>query len=43
MTHGPVLSQTYDLMVAEEQPNTRSYWRQYISGPNNYEVSLLAG
>ena len=41
MTHGPVLSQTYDLMVAEESPNEPpSYWRSLISGPENYEVSL---
>lgn len=41
MDHGPVLSQTYNLMVSEESPNAPSYWRQYISGPDNYEVRLL--
>lgn len=41
MDHGPVLSQTYNLMVAEESPNEApSYWRQHISEPDNYEVSL---
>ena len=41
MTHGPVLSQTYNQMVAEESPDeTPSYWRSLISGPENYEVSL---
>ncbi|MHB1265166.1 MAG: Panacea domain-containing protein [Gemmatimonadaceae bacterium] len=41
MKHGPVLSQTYDLMVAEEEPTTQSYWRRFISGPRGYEVALL--
>jgi uncharacterized phage-associated protein len=41
MDHGPVLSQTYNLMVAEEQPGRHSYWRRYISEPRNYEVTLL--
>ena len=41
MDHGPVLSQTYDLIVAEEAPEGHSYWRQYISEPSNYEVSLV--
>jgi uncharacterized phage-associated protein len=42
MDHGPVLSQTYNLMVAEESPEGHSYWRQFISGPDHYEVSLLS-
>ena len=41
MDHGPVLSQTYNLIVAEESPEEHSYWRQFISEPANYEVSLL--
>jgi len=41
MDHGPVLSQTYNLIVAEESPDVHSYWRQFISEPSNYEVSLL--
>lgn len=41
MPQGPVLSQTYNLMVAEETPSTRSNWRQFISEPANFEVSLL--
>jgi len=41
MDHGPVLSQTYDLILGEQSPGTRSYWREYISEPANYEVSLL--
>ena len=41
MDHGPVLSQTYNLMVAEESPNDApSYWRSIISEPENYEVTL---
>ncbi len=41
MDHGPVLSQTYNLMVAEESPtDAPSYWRRLISEPVNYEVSL---
>jgi len=43
MDHGPVLSQTYNLMVAEESPDEpRSYWRQFISEPDRYEVKLLS-
>lgn len=41
MPQGPVLSQTYNLMVGEEAPTAPSYWRQYISEPSNFEVSLL--
>lgn len=40
MAHGPVLSQTYDLIVAEEEPGAPSYWRRYISEPEHYEVAL---
>ncbi len=32
MDHGPVLSQTYNLIVAEQsQGQPPSYWRQFIS------------
>ncbi len=41
MPQGPVLSQTYNLMVAEDTPNARSYWRRFISEPSNFEVTLL--
>lgn len=43
MDHGPVLSQTYNLMVAEESPDQPpSYWRQFISEPEQYEVHLVS-
>lgn len=42
MDQGPVLSQTYNLMVAEESPDQpTSYWRQHISEPEHYEVRLV--
>jgi len=41
MPHGPVLSRTYDLMVAEPDPEQPTYWRQIISEPRGYTVSLL--
>ncbi len=41
MDHGPVLSQTYNLMVAEESPDQPSYWRRYISEPEHFEVRLV--
>jgi len=41
MNHGPVLSQTYNLMVSVDAPDAPPYWRRYISGPTNYEVTLL--
>lgn len=41
MDQGPVLSQTYNLMVAEESPDRASYWRRYISEPDHYEVHLV--
>ena len=41
MEHGPVLSQTYNLLVSEESPSHQhGYWRQHISEPEHYEVSL---
>jgi uncharacterized phage-associated protein len=41
MDHGPVLSQTYNLIVGEEQPGQKTYWREFISEPKNYEVTLI--
>lgn len=42
MDHGPVLSQTYNLMVAEAAPNEPiGYWRQWISETEHYEVKLV--
>lgn len=41
MPQGPVLSQTYNLIVAEESPETPSYWRQFISEPDHYDVCLV--
>lgn len=42
MKHGPVLSRTYDLVVAEQKSTDSSYWRQYISPVvGDYEVELL--
>jgi uncharacterized phage-associated protein len=40
MQHGPVLSRTYDLMVAEQAPGELSYWREHISEPRDYAVQL---
>lgn len=40
MPHGPVLSRTYDLIVGE--PEDATYWRQFISAPQNYAVRLIA-
>lgn len=41
MPHGPVLSRTLDLITAEPDRGAESYWRKYISEPENYEVRLL--
>jgi len=41
MPHGPVLSRTLDLITAEPDRGPASYWRQYISEPENYDVRLL--
>ena len=42
MDHGPVLSQTYNLIAAEPDPSAApSYWHRVISRPDNYEVALL--
>jgi len=39
MPHGPVLSRTYDLILGE--PEEDSYWRRFISAPEDYQVRLL--
>ena len=39
MPHGPVLSRTYDLILGE--PEANSYWRRYISPPENYALRLV--
>jgi uncharacterized phage-associated protein len=41
MDHGPVLSQTYNLIVGEESPGEHSYWRDFISEPDRYDVHLV--
>jgi len=38
MSHGPVLSQTYDLLTGESQD--KGYWENAITAPENYEVTL---
>ena len=40
MPHGPVLSRTYDLILGE--PEQGSYWRRFISPPENYAVHLIS-
>ena len=40
MPHGPVLSRTYGLIIEEPDPDQPSYWRTYISEPDNYKVEL---
>lgn len=41
LPHGPVLSRTLDLISSEPLPEEPSYWRDYISAPDNYEVELV--
>jgi uncharacterized phage-associated protein len=40
MPQGPVVSQIYDLIVGENPPGIQTYWHDYISAPENFEVSL---
>lgn len=42
MDKGPVVSRIYELIREEPVPGTNPVWRQYISAPSNYEVSLSA-
>ncbi len=40
MDNGPVVSRIYGLIREEPLPGTDPVWRQYISAPSNYEVTL---
>jgi uncharacterized phage-associated protein len=40
MPHGPVLSQTYDLIKSQPSPDEISPWHNLIKEEENYEVSL---
>jgi uncharacterized phage-associated protein len=40
MPHGPVLSQTYELIKSQPSPNEVSPWHDLIKEEDNYEVSL---
>ena len=40
MPHGPVLSQTYELIKSQPEPEQISPWHQLIKDETNYEVSL---
>jgi uncharacterized phage-associated protein len=40
MDNGPVVSRIYTLIREEPTPGTDPIWRQFISPPVNYEVSL---
>jgi len=41
MPHGPVLSFTLDKINQQPEEDPSSYWHQYVSGRQGYEVSLL--
>ncbi|MEJ1971022.1 MAG: Panacea domain-containing protein [Lacunisphaera sp.] len=40
MDRGPVLSQTYNLIIDEPCPGEDTTWARHISKPQNYEVKL---
>jgi uncharacterized phage-associated protein len=40
MPKGPVVSQIYELIVGGSPPGIQTYWHDYISAPENFEVSL---
>lgn len=40
MDHGPVLSQTLNLITGEPRPNEHTFWARHISQPEKYEVRL---
>ena len=42
MNNGPVVSRIHDMIRDEPAPGTVSIWRQFISAPANYEVTLAA-
>ena len=41
MQHGPVLSETLDLINYGSGPSEESYWEAYIDQDSRYEVSLM--
>ena len=41
MDRGPVLSNTLNLINEKGDPGSTSYWREHISAPQAYSVSLL--
>jgi uncharacterized phage-associated protein len=40
MDHGPVLSQTLNLITEEPRPDEHTSWAEHISPPENFEVHL---
>jgi len=40
MPHGPILSQTYELIKSQPSPGEVSPWHDFIKDEDNYEVSL---
>ena len=38
MNHGPVLSQTFDLIRDEPMPGEEHFWANYFSEPKNYSI-----
>ena len=40
MDHGPVLSQTLNLITEEPRPDEHTFWAEHISQPENFEVRL---
>ncbi len=40
MDHGPVLSQTLNLITEEPRPEEHTFWANHISQPEKYEVRL---
>ncbi len=43
MKHGPVLSNILDLINNGGDPKISPYWKQHISAPENYKISVLSG
>ena len=41
MPQGPVLSQTLNLMTGEIPPGVETVWRQFISPPQGWDVSII--
>ncbi|HUW12125.1 MAG TPA: Panacea domain-containing protein [Anaerolineae bacterium] len=42
MSHGPVLSTTYDLLKGTAAPDHGQYWNKHISEQSRYEVTVTA-